>query len=101
VTAPALVVTKPIDFRLAKNRRLRVAVFARDDYSCQQCGWRPSDTQIPPDYDGRYAIGAWPHIAERTLHLDHVIPRAAGGSSTLENLSTLCGPCNTSKGART
>jgi 5-methylcytosine-specific restriction endonuclease McrA len=93
--------TKPIDFRLAHNRALRVAVFRRDGFTCQDCGWRPQGNEIPADYDGRYTIGDWPYPqADRVLHMDHVIPRAAGGPSILSNLSTRCGPCNVRKGDR-
>ena len=96
-----LVPTKPISFRLAHNRALRVAVFTRDEFTCQDCGWRPLDSQIPADYDGRYTIGTWPYPqADRLLHMDHVIPRAAGGLSVLANMATRCEPCNNRKGDR-
>jgi 5-methylcytosine-specific restriction endonuclease McrA len=90
--------TKPINFRVAKNRRLRVAVFTRDDFTCRDCHWRPPDEAIPVDYDGRYTIGTWPYLkAGRLLQMDHVIPRAAGGPSTFANLATRCEPCNNRK----
>lgn len=99
--AAVIAPTKPINFRLAHNRALRVAVFTRDDCTCQDCGWRPEDSQIPADYDGRYAIGSWPYPrAERLLEMDHVIPRAAGGPSVLANMATRCGPCNNRKSNR-
>lgn len=101
MAASLLVPTRPISFRLAHNRALRVAVFERDDFTCQGCQWRPEDSQIPADYDGRYTIGTWPHPrAERLLHMDHIIPRAAGGPSILANLATRCEPCNVRKGDR-
>ena len=88
--------TASIDFRLAKNRRLRAFIFTRDAFTCQVCGWAPD---LPPlGYDGRYTVGPWPHVAERTLHIDHVTPRRAGGTSGAGNLQTLCEPCNCRKG---
>ena len=32
--------------------------------------------------------------------VDHIVPKARGGSDDLRNLQVLCGPCNRSKGAR-
>lgn len=87
----------PIDFRIRKNRMLRAAVFTRDDFTCQICGWRPDF--VPDDYDGLGIGIALPHPARRTLHVDHVRPRARGGASTLKNLQTLCESCNCRKSA--
>ncbi|MGB3791011.1 MAG: HNH endonuclease [Phormidesmis sp.] len=36
-----------------------------------------------------------------TLEIEHVIPKAAGGSSTEENLWMACRPCNSHKADRT
>ena len=49
------------------------AVYHRDEGACQMCG------------------------SKRTLHVDHKIPRAKGGSDTIENLWLLCSACNLSK----
>jgi hypothetical protein len=35
------------------------------------------------------------------LHIDHIIPEAAGGPSSEDNLWLACCVCNTAKGART
>lgn len=54
---------------------VRVAVFERDAYRCRRCG-------------------GW-----TDLTADHVIPVAAGGTDDLDNLQTLCRPCNSRKGS--
>jgi hypothetical protein len=55
---------------------LRSAVYERDGYACLHCG------------------------AMERLSLDHIHPWSLGGPDTLENLQTLCRPCNSRKGAR-
>jgi len=88
--------TPPINFRLRRNRALRAALHQRDHFTCQICGWKPR--AIPTDYDGRSAIGWWPNPHEdRMLEVDHIVPRAAGGPSTMDNLQTLCDDCNRRK----
>ena len=65
--------------RVPYRRRVplsRRAVFARDEFACQYCG-----------------SGA--------ENLDHVFPRARGGSHTWENVVAACRACNTKKGDRT
>ena len=37
----------------------------------------------------------------RNLTVDHVVPRAAGGTDHLDNLQLLCGACNSTKGTGT
>jgi hypothetical protein len=60
-------------------RRLVVAVLARDGYLCQL------------DRDGH-------KCAAPATTADHVIPRAYGGTDTLDNLQAACIPCNLRKG---
>lgn len=55
---------------------LRWAVWERDDFRCRHCGTR------------------------RRLSIDHIIPESQGGPTELDNLQTLCMPCNSRKGAR-
>ena len=55
---------------------LRLAVYERDGHKCLHCG-----------------------TTER-LSLDHIHPFSLGGPDTLENLQTICRPCNSRKGAR-
>lgn len=51
-------------------------VFAWDQYRCQECG------------------------AVTNLTVDHKTPISKGGTNELDNLQTLCGSCNSRKGAR-
>lgn len=55
-------------------------VFARDRFRCQYCG-------------GRFSISE--------LTRDHVIPRAQGGTTIWENVTTACKDCNHKKADRT
>lgn len=57
--------------------RLRTQVFERDKYRCLRCG------------------------SHLNLRADHVVPESRGGEATLENLQTLCHPCNSWKGTKT
>src|SRR5258708_13642637 len=57
----------------------RFNVFLRDHFVCQYC----SDHHRPND-----------------LTFDHVLPRAAGGVTSWENIAPACSPCNTRKDQR-
>jgi HNH endonuclease len=59
--------------------QLRFRVLQRDGFRCQYCGRSARD-------------GA-------TLHLDHVVPVAAGGQTSEDNLITACETCNLGKSA--
>lgn len=54
---------------------LRTQVYERDAYRCVNCG------------------------GFKDLTCDHKIPESKGGATTLDNLQTMCRPCNSSKGA--
>lgn len=60
------------------NTRQRFRVLARDNFRCGYCG-------------------ATPDVAE--LHIDHILPRSAGGTNDICNLITACPQCNRGKGA--
>jgi hypothetical protein len=70
---------------------LRATVLERDSYCCRGCGWSSSQMVYTGD-------GALADI--RGLEVDHIYPRALGGSNELSNLQTLCSDCNARKGAR-
>ena len=58
----------------------RINIYTRDRFTCQYCGVR--------------------FLAE-DLTFDHVVPRAAGGRTSWDNIVTACVPCNSSKANRT
>ena len=60
----------------------RAAIYIRDRFTCCYCG---SDLR---------------HANRKEIGLDHLISRHHGGSNAATNLSTCCGLCNSSKGAR-
>lgn len=62
--------------RMPISRDLRMAVYERDGFRCRTCG------------------------TDEDLTLDHIWPWSRGGSDEMENLRTLCRPCNSRKGAR-
>lgn len=68
----------------SKLDRIRAAVIARDGRVCQWCGVGlqapPSDPHAPLPAD--------------TFTLDHVIPRANGGTDQVNNIVAACFRCN-------
>ena len=57
--------------------RTRAAVLVRDEYQCRVCGmicWR-----------------------KKEAHVDHIIPKTAGGSDDPSNLQCLCQSCHARK----
>ncbi|MGV3608926.1 MAG: HNH endonuclease [Planctomycetaceae bacterium] len=59
------------------SKRRRFKIMQRDGFRCQLCG---------ASSDGGF-----------TLHVDHKVPLAKGGSNEEDNLWTLCKPCNLGK----
>lgn len=60
------------------SRRIRFEILRRDGHTCRYCGAQAPD--VP-------------------LTVDHVIPRALGGSDDTTNLVTACRDCNYGKGS--
>jgi hypothetical protein len=61
---------------------LRFKVLVRDRYRCVLCGDNP------------------PKNPDCSLHVDHILPWSKGGKTEIENLRTLCQPCNIGRGNR-
>ena len=49
---------------------------------------------------GGYCLGCEEHFTLRNLTVDHIIPKARGGTDHISNLQLLCGACNSVKGDR-
>lgn len=58
------------------SKRTRFEIFKRDGFRCVYCGATPNTT---------------------VLHVDHVEPKAKGGTDDPANLVTACQPCNGGK----
>lgn len=65
--------------RMPMSKKTRFEVFKRDSFACRYCGARAPSV---------------------VLHVDHVIPVAAGGDDRLINLVTACFDCNAGKSDR-
>ena len=59
--------------------KLRYQVLKRDFFRCCYCGASPAKD---------------PTVE---LHIDHIVPWSKGGSTSLDNLQTLCSRCNLGK----
>lgn len=57
---------------------IRWRIFNRDDFRCQYCGKTAIEDHVK-------------------LHLDHIKPRADGGTDDIDNLVTACEKCNIGK----
>lgn len=74
---------------------VRRQVFRRDKYTCRICGLVGREERFPK---GGYG---YPTSIDRVyLSIDHIVPRARGGSHDPSNLRVLCTRCNSKKGTR-
>ena len=73
---PSVVVLKDYVKPQKRVAFTRFNLFLRDEFCCQYCGSRGD------------------------LTFDHVVPRAAGGVTSWENVVAACSPCNLKKGSK-
>ena len=76
IRIPSVVVLKDFVRPQKKVAFTRFNLFLRDEFCCQYCG------------------------AKGELTFDHVVPRAAGGVTSWENVVAACAPCSLRKGSR-
>jgi 5-methylcytosine-specific restriction endonuclease McrA len=67
---------------MAQRLSRRQRVVQRAGYRCEYCGYPQEASPIP-------------------LEVDHIIPQAKGGRTTLTNLALACRRCNQHKGTKT
>jgi len=73
------------------NGDKRKKIYLRDAYTCQYCSVKKGQKHPIKGYI----------MDEKKFTLDHVTPKAQGGSNAPNNLVTCCEPCNTRKADRT
>lgn len=76
IRIPSVVVLRDYVKPQKKVAFTRFNLFLRDEFSCQYCS------------------------ATGDLTFDHVVPRAAGGVTSWENVVAACSPCNLAKGSK-
>ncbi|MGA1761280.1 MAG: HNH endonuclease, partial [Paracoccaceae bacterium] len=76
IKIPSVVVLKDYIKPQKRVAFTRFNLFLRDEFCCQYCG------------------------AKGDLTFDHVVPRAAGGVTSWENVVAACSPCNLKKGSK-
>jgi len=95
---PTVTRTGKLQFRIPKHAAFRAAIYARDNFTCQQCGAMPAF--VPLNYDGRLTLNTT-RVSKNgyaaPLVLDHVVSRRNGGTNDPSNLQTLCDSCNSAK----
>lgn len=84
----------------------RAAVGSRDHWHCRYCGlpvvdvgyfnklWNLLPADFPRERGGPVTGNGWPISRVFRMAPDHLVPVAAGGATTMENLVTACGACN-------
>lgn len=85
-----------------KFNSLRMANFRQHGIQCASCGIKGSifrKERINKNCKWHLALYAKKDGQLIEMTIDHIMPRSRGGSNTLKNVQTMCGPCNVSKGS--
>jgi 5-methylcytosine-specific restriction endonuclease McrA len=82
----------------------RYRVFVRDGKTCLCCGRRGVKMLLQKHRmdDPKPHFNLYAYDSEKgpiLMTKDHIVPKSRGGSNRLDNLQTMCAPCNESKGA--
>ena len=79
----------------------RERLYAERPHRCYLCGIPLAHVNWPGTVRPCGPGGWTPIDGHEFVQIDHINPRARGGSNKPENLALCCGPCNSKKGART
>jgi len=80
-------------------RKVRALVLIRDNYRCQ-LPVAADGTHVPDGHPaGIDPDGQIRRCLSYSTHVDHVVPRALGGSDDLDNLRAACAAGNLARGA--
>jgi len=93
-----------LDGHQVRNSSIRLQTFKAKGVICCDCGRvgsffaleRSAGSIIPTCHLNLYAIDTDGN--EVLMTKDHIIPKSRGGKDILENLQTMCMPCNNKKG---
>ena len=96
----------PCNKHNVKLSSLRLRTFKAHGTDCKKCGrkgthWGIDHHRNVPDKNPH--LNLWNREGEEPILMtcDHVLPLSRGGSDSLDNTQTLCGPCNWNKGSQT
>lgn len=78
---------------------LRMRNFAHHGVACVECGRVGTQFRIQPSNNSQPHLNLFSEDGV-LMTRDHIVPRVLGGPDTLDNLQTMCAPCNEQKGGR-